>query len=54
MSILTIAWSMCAAAGFMLAMLHLLLWFKVFGKLGKLANFAENLADRIRRMIAAR
>ena len=28
MSILTIAWSMCAAASFMLALLHLLLWFK--------------------------
>ena len=28
MSILTIAWSMCAAASFMLGLLHLLLWFK--------------------------
>lgn len=28
MSILTTAWSMCAAASFMLALLHLLLWFK--------------------------
>jgi two-component system sensor kinase FixL len=28
LSILTIAWSMCAAASFMLALLHLLLWFK--------------------------
>ena len=28
MSILTIAWSMSAAASFMLALLHLLLWFK--------------------------
>ena len=28
MSILTIAWSMCTAASFMLALLHLLLWFK--------------------------
>jgi two-component system sensor kinase FixL len=27
LSILTIAWSMCAAASFMLALLHLLLWF---------------------------
>ncbi len=28
MSFLTIAWSMCAAASFMLGLLHLLLWFK--------------------------
>ena len=28
MSILTIAWSMSAAASFILALLHLLLWFK--------------------------
>jgi ABC-type polysaccharide/polyol phosphate export permease len=28
LSILTIAWSMCGAASFMLALLHLLLWLK--------------------------
>jgi hypothetical protein len=28
LSILTIAWSMCAAASFMLGLLHLMLWFK--------------------------
>lgn len=30
------------------------LWSRVFGKLGKLANEAENIGDRLRRMLAAR
>lgn len=30
----------------------LLLWFRVFGELGQLANFAEKTGDRLRRMLA--
>ena len=32
----------------------IMLWFKIFGELGRMANVAESLADRIRRMIASR
>lgn len=32
----------------------IMLWSKVFGMLGSLANYAENVADRARRMIASR
>jgi predicted phosphate transport protein (TIGR00153 family) len=32
----------------------IMLWFKVFGELGNLANYAESLADRIRRMLTSR
>jgi len=32
----------------------IMLWFKVFGETGRLANFAESLADRIRRMLTSR
>jgi len=31
----------------------LLLWFRVFGELGQLANFAEKTADRLRRMLSS-
>lgn len=34
--------------------LDIMLWFKVFGELAKLANTAESIADRIRRMITSR
>lgn len=30
----------------------ILLWFRVFGELGQLANFAEKTGDRLRRMLA--
>lgn len=32
----------------------IMLWFKIFGEAGRLANFAESLADRIRRMLTSR
>ena len=32
----------------------IMLWFKVFGELGELANHAESLADRVRRMLTSR
>lgn len=32
----------------------IMLWFKIFGELGRMANVAESLADRIRRMISSR
>lgn len=32
----------------------IMLWFKIFGELGRMANFAESLADRIRRMLTSR
>lgn len=32
----------------------IMLWFKIFGELGGLANYAESLADRIRRMLTSR
>jgi len=32
----------------------IMLWFKIFGEAGRLANFAESLADRIRRMLVSR
>ena len=28
------------------------LWFRIFGELGQLANFAEKTADRVRRMLS--
>ena len=28
------------------------LWFRVFGELGQLANFAEKSGDRLRRMLS--
>ena len=31
-----------------------MLWFKIFGKLGQLANAAENAADRVHRMLTYR
>lgn len=31
----------------------LLLWFKIFGELGQLANFAEKTGDRLRRMLSS-
>lgn len=31
----------------------LLLWFKIFGELGQLANFADKTGDRLRRMLSA-
>lgn len=34
--------------------LDIMLWFKVFGELGQLANSAESLADRVRRMLTSR
>jgi len=32
----------------------IMLWFKIFGELGNLANYAESLADRVRRMLTSR
>ncbi len=32
----------------------IMLWFKIFGELGSLANYAESLADRVRRMLTSR
>lgn len=32
----------------------IMLWFKIFGELGRMANVAESLADRIRRMLSSR
>ena len=32
----------------------IMLWFKIFGELGSLANSAESLADRVRRMLTSR
>lgn len=32
----------------------IMLWFRVFGELGALANYAESLADRMRRMLTSR
>lgn len=32
----------------------IILWFKIFGELGGLANYAESLADRVRRMLTSR
>ncbi|NOX59721.1 MAG: TIGR00153 family protein [Planctomycetes bacterium] len=34
--------------------LDIMLWFKIFGELGQLANSAESLADRVRRMLTSR
>lgn len=34
--------------------IDIMLWFKIFGELGALANAAESLADRIRRMLTSR
>ena len=34
--------------------IDIMLWFKIFGKLGDLANSAESLADRVRRMLTSR
>ena len=31
----------------------LILWFRVYGELGQLANFAEKSGDRLRRMLAS-
>lgn len=31
----------------------ILLWFRIFGELGQLANFAEKTGDRLRRMLSA-
>ncbi len=31
----------------------LMLWFRVFGELGQLANFAEKVGDRLRRMLSS-
>jgi hypothetical protein len=31
----------------------ILLWFRVFGELGQLANFAEKTGDRLRRMLSS-
>ena len=31
----------------------ILLWFRVFGELGQLANFAEKIGDRLRRMLSS-
>lgn len=31
----------------------IMLWFKIFGELGQLANFAEKTGDRLRRMLAS-
>jgi len=37
-----------------LSPVDIMLWFKIFGELGNLANYAESLADRIRRMLTSR
>lgn len=34
--------------------IDIMLWFKIFGELGQLANHAESLADRVRRMLTSR
>lgn len=31
----------------------LMLWFRIFGELGQLANFAEKVGDRLRRMLSS-
>ncbi len=37
-----------------LSPVDIMLWFKIFGELGQLANDAEGLADRVRRMLTSR